>query len=69
MEYGNNVQALGLKCSCGALCEWATWYRNCGWLYNYRCTPCLVKEISDTQGDPNMQPLVIKHADVAWPSK
>lgn len=65
--YGNRVAEMGLKCSCGALCEWGTWYRNTGNAYNYRCTACLVKEIERMQGDPDMQPIIIKHADEAWP--
>lgn len=72
-KYVNRVAEMSLKCGgfgdvvCDNLCEWACWYRNCGGLYTYRCTTCLVKEIASTQGHPDMQPLVIKHADEAWP--
>ena len=33
------------NCKCGNPAIWLVWYKDCGQLYNYRCTECAAKDM------------------------
>ena len=46
------------NCKCGESAEWLVWYKDCGGLYNYRCTDCAVKDMKKLTMGTDAYPVV-----------
>jgi len=46
-------------CKCGEDAKWLIWYKDCGGLYNYRCTECAYKDMQQLTLGTDAYPVVM----------
>lgn len=46
------------NCKCGEKAKWLVWYKDCGSLYNYRCTEHAIKDMNGESLGTSAYPVV-----------